>query len=223
MIQPTPAAGAAGATAAAAVAERPRLAQDFDTFLTLLTTQLRNQSPTDPLNANEMTAQLVQFASVEQQIQANRNLERLVSMQVASQMLASAPLLGTTVQVESDRAPLQSGAAEIRVPRANGVSEARVTVFDANNRVLRQETLSLTGGDATWRWNGRDSNGTVMPDGAYRVAVQGTPTGGAARPLPFTVAGRVTGLEPQQGNMALALGSLTVPLDRVRTVQSAPR
>jgi flagellar basal-body rod modification protein FlgD len=109
------------------------------------------------------------------------------------------------------------------VPRANGVSEARVTVFDANNRVLRQETLSLTGGDATWRWNGRDSNGTVMPDGAYRVAVQGTPTGGAARPLPFTVAGRVTGLEPQQGNMALALGSLTVPLDRVRTVQSTPR
>jgi flagellar basal-body rod modification protein FlgD len=217
MIQATTAAGAVAAN------ERPRLAQDFDTFLTLLTTQLRNQSPTDPLNANEMTAQLVQFASVEQQILANRNLERLVAMQSSSQMLAAAPLLGATVELAADALPLQGGSAELRVPRANGVTEAQVAVLDQNGRVLRQETLPLGRGDALWRWDGRDSTGRTLPDGAYRVSVLGAQPGEAARPLPFTVVGRVTGLEQQQGQTALAVGGLTATLDRLRTVQAASR
>jgi flagellar basal-body rod modification protein FlgD len=217
MIQP------ATAAQAAAAAERPRLAQDFDTFLTLLTTQLRNQSPTDPLNANEMTAQLVQFASVEQQIAANRNLERLVAMQSAAQMLAAAPLIGATVEVAGDALPLQGGVAELRVPRAAGVAEARVAVLDQNGRVLREETLPLGRGDALWRWDGRDSAGRALPDGAYRVSVVGARPGEAARPLPFTVVGRVTGLEQDGGQVALAMGGLTATLDRVRMVQAAPR
>jgi flagellar basal-body rod modification protein FlgD len=217
MIQATTAAGTVAAS------ERPRLAQDFDTFLTLLTTQLRNQSPTDPLDANEMTAQLVQFASVEQQIAANRNLERLVALQSASQMLAAAPLLGATVEVASDALPLQGGSAELRVPRAGSVNEARVAVLDQNGRVLREETLPLDRGDALWRWDGRDSTGRVMPDGAYRLSVLGAQPGEAARPLPFTVIGRVTGLEQQQGQTALVIGGLTATLDRVRVVQSAAR
>jgi flagellar basal-body rod modification protein FlgD len=217
MIQATTAAGTVAAS------ERPRLAQDFDTFLTLLTTQLRNQSPTDPLDANEMTAQLVQFASVEQQIAANRNLERLVALQSASQMLAAAPLLGATVEVASDALPLQGGSAELRVPRAGSVNEARVAVLDKNGRVLREETLPLDRGEALWRWDGRDSTGRVMPDGAYRLSVLGAQPGEAARPLPFTVIGRVTGLEQQQGQTALVIGGLTATLDRVRMVQSAAR
>jgi flagellar basal-body rod modification protein FlgD len=215
MIQATTAAGTVAAS------ERPRLAQDFDTFLTLLTTQLRNQSPTDPLDANEMTAQLVQFASVEQQIAANRNLERLVALQSASQMLAAAPLLGATVEVAGDALPLQGGRAELRVPRADGVAEAQVAVLDQTGRVLRQETLPLDRAGALWRWDGRDSAGRTLPDGAYRVSVVGAQPGEAARPLPFTVVGRVTGLEQDGGQVALAMGGLTATLDRVRMVQPA--
>ncbi|MDN4032164.1 flagellar hook assembly protein FlgD, partial [Chryseobacterium gambrini] len=74
---PTTGTAAAGASTTA----RTQLAGSFNNFLTLLTTQLKNQSPTDPLDTNEMTAQLVQFASVEQQIAMNGNLESMVSLQ----------------------------------------------------------------------------------------------------------------------------------------------
>ena len=50
---------------------RPGIADNFQTFLTLLTTQLQNQNPLDPLDTNQFTQQLVQFAGVEQQLKSN--------------------------------------------------------------------------------------------------------------------------------------------------------
>ena len=58
-----------------------QLAGNFNTFLTLLTTQLQNQDPLDPLDTNQFTQQLVEFASVEQQVNMNTNLQTLISMQ----------------------------------------------------------------------------------------------------------------------------------------------
>jgi flagellar basal-body rod modification protein FlgD len=81
---------AASANAATNTTQSSRFGGDFNTFLTLLTTQIKNQSPTDPLDANQMTNQLVQFASVEQQISMNQNLQRLISLEQASQFTASA-------------------------------------------------------------------------------------------------------------------------------------
>ena len=66
------------ANAATSTAQSAKFAGDFNTFLTLLTTQIKNQSPTDPLDTNQMTSQLVQFASVEQQISMNQNLQRML-------------------------------------------------------------------------------------------------------------------------------------------------
>lgn len=59
------------------------LTKNFDTFLTLLTTQLRNQDPLDPLDTEKFTSQLVQFASVEQAIKTNQHLETLIALQSA--------------------------------------------------------------------------------------------------------------------------------------------
>ena len=118
----------ATATASAAAASNTRLAGDFNTFLTLLTTQLQNQSPTDPLDANQMTNQLVQFASVEQQIAMNQNLERLITLQQAAQLTASAPLVGRRVEVEADQVPLQNGRGEVRLPAAGAARFAEITI-----------------------------------------------------------------------------------------------
>src|SRR5213083_902330 len=61
------------------------LASNFSTFLTLLTTQLKNQNPLDPLDTNQFTQQLVQFAGVEQQLKTNDQLTSLVSLQQSAQ------------------------------------------------------------------------------------------------------------------------------------------
>ena len=107
---------AASANAATSTAQSPRLAGDFNTFLTLLTTQIKNQSPTDPLDTNQMTNQLVQFASVEQQIAMNQNLQRLLTLEQASQLTASAPLIGRNVEVAAEQISLQSGTRTLKLP-----------------------------------------------------------------------------------------------------------
>ena len=206
----------ATATASAAAASNTRLAGDFNTFLTLLTTQLQNQSPTDPLDANQMTNQLVQFASVEQQIAMNQNLERLITLQQAAQLTASAPLVGRRVEVEADQVPLQNGRGEVRLPAAGAARFAEITIADGNGRTLRQQVVALGSAASSWNWDGRDIGGRALADGAYRVSVTGRGANGEAVALPFTVAGTVTGAEQRSGGLSLSVGGLAVGFDRVR-------
>lgn len=203
-------------SSAAATAQRPRLSGDFNTFLTLLTTQLQNQSPTDPLDTNQMTSQLVQFASVEQQIAMNQNLERLVGLQQVAQLTAAAPLIGQVVEVASDRLTVQGGTASLRLPAAGAASSARIVVADASGRTLTDQITRLESASSTWQWNGRDIAGRAVADGAYRVTVTGlTATGGAAS-APFTVLGRATSADRTDGALNLNLGALSVGFDSLR-------
>src|SRR4051795_9873127 len=98
----TTAVTSATATQASASATKSTgLGSDFNTFLGLLTTQLKNQDPTKAMDTQEMTNQLVQFASVEQQISMNGNLDKLSGPQQAAQPTAAAPLLAKVVEVAS--------------------------------------------------------------------------------------------------------------------------
>lgn len=195
---------------------RARIADDFDTFLTLLTTQLRNQSPTDPLNPNEMTQQLVQFAQVEQQMQQNTNLERLVALQQSSQLVAAAPLVGRTAQVESERLALQDGKAELAIAGGPSARLVRVSMLDGGGRVLVSQEVRVPPEGLAWSWDGKDASGNRLPDGAYRVQVNGGAQGETARALPFTVRGRITGAEQRDGELQLRMGGLAVGIDRLR-------
>ncbi|MCA3398058.1 MAG: flagellar biosynthesis protein FlgD, partial [Roseomonas sp.] len=177
------------ATAATSTMQSPQLAGDFNTFLTLLTTQIKNQSPTDPLDTNQMTNQLVQFASVEQQIAMNQNLQQLISLEQAAQLTASAPLIGKKVEVESEKIALQGGTGALKLPAAGTSQSAQITVRGNGNTIIRQETVPLGNSPTTWSWNGKDNNGSAMPDGAYSVSVTGIGLGGKTETLPFTTIG----------------------------------
>lgn len=206
--------GARGSAAAASGGLR--LSADLGTFLTLLTTQLRNQDPTKPMDANSLTQQLVQFATVEQQLRGNQTLERLLTLQQAGQLADAAGLVGRRVTVESDRLPLQAGSAEIGLPAAGRARVARIEISDGAGTVIRTEEVRLGAGPTMWRWNGADAAGVVRPDGAYRVAVEGRAEDGAAVPLGFTVAGLVTGAGREGGDLVLRMGGATVGFDRLR-------
>jgi flagellar basal-body rod modification protein FlgD len=213
---------AASATAAsAATASGTRLAGDFSTFLTLLTTQLQNQSPTDPLDTNQMTNQLVQFASVEQQISMNQNLEQLIALQQAAQLTAAAPLVGQRAEVESDQLTLQQGRAEVRLPAAGTARFAEISVADTSGRTLRQQVVALGTTASGWTWDGTDAAGRTLADGAYRVSVTGRGANGEAVTLPFTVAGTVTGAERQGSGLSLTMGALSVGFGSLRRLLPA--
>ncbi|MCX8135338.1 MAG: flagellar hook assembly protein FlgD [Roseococcus sp.] len=194
-----------------------RINADFDMFLTLLTTQLRNQDPTRAMDAQQMTQQLVQFAGVEQQIAANQRLERLIALQEAGQLTASAPLIGRWVEVESDRLSLQGGEARLRLPAAATAGErAVVSVLDAQGRLLLSREVRLAAAPQEWRWDGRDAAGRPLPDGAYAVRVSTTGSGGETRALAFSVIGRATAAERRDGQVQLRLGALAVGFDKLR-------
>ena len=211
---------ALSANAATSTAQSSKFGGDFNTFLTLLTTQIKNQSPTDPLDTNQMTNQLVQFASVEQQIAMNQNLQRLLALEQTSQLTASAPLIGRNVEVEAEQISLQNGVGMLKLPAGGASQAAQITIRGSGDRIIRQETVLLGSAPKTWSWNGRSSDGLPLPDGAYKVNITGIGAGGKTEALPFTTIGRVTGAERAGGDLKLLLGQLQAGFDKLRSVSS---
>lgn len=220
-----PAGTAPAAAASAAAATRTSgFGGDFNTYLTLLTTQLKNQDPTKAMDAQQMTAQLVQFAQVEQSINLNTSITKLVGLQEAAQLTAAAPLLGRMVEVAGDQLSLQEGAATLRLPAAGVARQVQVTVLDGAGRTLREASVGLGSGPTTWRWDGRDAAGRAVPDGAYRFAVGGRDAEGAPQPVEATVLARATAAQRQAGSgdaLQLMLGGLAVGFDKVRSLQGS--
>jgi len=192
---------------------------DFNTFLGLLTTQLKNQDPTKAMDTQEMTNQLVQFASVEQQISMNGNLQKLINLQQASQLTAAAPLMGKVIEVESDQLSLQGGIGTLRLPAAGAATTARVTVLDAAGRTLKQADVALGTAPSTWTWDGRNTANRQQPDGAYRIAVAGRDQAGNPQTVTPTVLAKATAAERgSNGDLKLVLGGLAVGFDAVRSL-----
>jgi flagellar basal-body rod modification protein FlgD len=184
------------------------LSSNFQDFLSLLTTQLQNQDPSSPMDTNEFTSELVEFSSVEQQIDTNASLTQLIQLTQSGDMLNSAAIVGHQVQVTSTQLPLQnsSGTVDFTTPTAEPVT---INISDANGNVIESQTLTSTQGANSWSWNGTGQNGLSYPDGAYGVTVT-SGTGTAAASVPFTVVGTATGVENSGGTLDVSLGSLDV-------------
>jgi flagellar basal-body rod modification protein FlgD len=214
-----PALPAAGATPAAATGSTAlgSLSSNFQTFLTLLMTQLKNQDPTSPLDTNQFTSQLVQFASVEQQINTNRSLGQLINLTQSGQVIQSSSMVGRRVEVASDQLALQNGNATVKFASPTDGPVA-VAVFAPNGTKVAEGLVQARTGSNEWNWNGRNGNGTLLRDGPYRVAVIGNNADGSTRALPFTVLGTATGVSQQDNAVKLQLGGLTVDFSAVKSV-----
>jgi len=150
-----------------------QLTDNFDTFLTLLTTQLRNQDPLEPLDTEQFTQQLVQFAGVEQSIQTKSNLETLINLQANSQREQSFDLIGRVVTIDSDQTQFNSERRDretrwqYTVP--DGATALSLQVVDQSDSVV----ATLDGPDTPGRhdlvWDGLNSNGQPVTDGTYRL------------------------------------------------------
>ncbi|HEY0205422.1 MAG TPA: flagellar hook assembly protein FlgD [Acetobacteraceae bacterium] len=197
------------------------LSGNFDNFLNLLMTQLKNQDPTAPMDTNTFTTQLVQFSSVEQQINTNTSLTTLIQATQGGSLLQAAGMVGKTVQATSDHLALQGGKAGVGFT-LSAPQQVAVSVANEAGTVLRTGTVSGASGANTWAWDGKDSSGRVLPDGSYRVAVTGVDSSGATQPVPFTVSGTATGVQRSNGALAVQMGAVPVDLSKVQSVGGAP-
>lgn len=219
LAQAANAAAATGTSAAptAAQAATKSLSGNFQTFLKMLMTQLQNQDPTSPLDTNQFTSQLVQFSSVEQQINTNSSLTQLIQLTQAAGVLQSTAMVGHQVSVTSDHLALQNGAASLQFT-TKAAGPAAIAVYNDSGTKITDALVDAKAGSNTWNWNGRDINGNQLADGSYRVAVMGADSTGAAQALPFTVQGTATGVAQNGGGLTLQMGALAVDFSAVKQV-----
>ena len=195
------------------------LAADLDSFLLLLTTQLKNQDPLSPLEPTEFTGQLVAFASVEQQISTNDYMEQLLSLQSSSLAASIIGFVGTDVVAEISQVPLQDGVAKFTYSLTGNAKNVVLTISDSKGNIMLTKAGERSAGDHEFVWDGNDVNGQKVPDGPYRVAV--TPIGFESTPVTAKVKvnGHVTGVTMDGGNTTLDVGGVSIPLDKILTIK----
>jgi flagellar basal-body rod modification protein FlgD len=165
------------------------IAGNFQTFLTLLTTQLQNQDPTNPLDTNQFTQQLVEFAQVEQQLQSNSQLSTLVSLQQTAQSTQALNFVGDTVTVNSNTAQLTNGTTQWTFNSPQPAS-GTVNISNSSGQLVYSGPVTMQTGTNSFTWNGQGNNGTQWPDGAYTAAI----TAQAASGQTVAVTSQVTGV-----------------------------
>jgi flagellar basal-body rod modification protein FlgD len=195
------------------------IANNFDQFLTLLTTQLRNQNPLDPLDTNQFTQQLVQFAGVEQQLKQNETLTALLGVSKATTGASAIGFVGQTVTADGAATQLKDGKAEWKLNASKG-GTGTITIKDASGKVVFSGTKTLTAGDQTYSWDGKTSTGSTAPAGEYTITVDGTDVSGAAITVKTEITGKVDGIDFSTAVPTLLIGAIKVPLDKVKSVKS---
>ena len=133
--------------------DKTTLAGDLDAFLLLLTTQLKNQDPLSPLEPTEFTGQLVQFASVEQQISTNKSMEDLLTVQNASLASSVVGFIGTDVNATGLELPLQDGAGEFTYTLTHNAKNTDITILDNKGAVILNAQGSLKAGTHEFKWD----------------------------------------------------------------------
>ncbi len=193
------------------------LSANFGDFLKLLMTQLQNQDPTSPLDTNQFTSELVQFSSVEQQIDTNTSLTQLIQLTQGGEVMQASAMTGKRVTVSSDHVPLQNGQGTIQFT-SPAAEPADISIYNDSGAKLSDVTLMAVKGTNTWTWNGTNSAGTALPDGSYKVAVTGANVDGSTSALTFSVVGTATGVQSQSNSIQLQLGALSVDFSKVQSV-----
>lgn len=211
---------ATGQTASAATtANRVKLADNFDTFLTLLTAQLQNQDPLSPMDANQFTQQLVQFSQVEQQITTNEQLGQLLATNQTSIASAALGYLGKEALLDSPVAGSSGAGATWSYTLSGPAQDVTLEVRDASGRLVRSETGTLRAGEQTFAWDGRAQDGRQTVAGLYTLSViarnaEGEPLTTQIRTAEVITALDLTGATPQ---VVTAGGSR--PLDQVLSLR----
>ncbi|MBI1328478.1 MAG: hypothetical protein GC166_01100 [Alphaproteobacteria bacterium] len=207
-------------TAAASTSATKQLASNFDTFLTLLTTQLQNQDPLSPMDSNQFTQQLVAYSQVEQQINTNDSLKSLISLTQSRASTDAVNYLGKSVSITSGHAQLSDGQAEWTYALGTGATSSTLTVTDANGKVVYTHNGETGEGQHTFDWDGTDNNGQQLDDGVYSLSVTAKAADGTAVESAVASKGIVTEVNFTGTEPLLMIGSMAVPLSQAAAVRT---
>ena len=205
--------------AASNTASRQTIAGNFDTFLKLLTTQLQNQNPLDPLDTNQFTQQLVEFSGVEQALKTNDLLGTLVSASTANRAASAAGYLGATITADGSTTALSAGKAAWTFSAAKPAAKATLTVTNSTGETIYTKSTALAAGPASFTWDGRSDDGSLYTSGQYTLKIDAKDATGQPVTVSTEIAGKVDAVDLSGDQPVLNIGSISVPLDKVKTLR----
>lgn len=200
---------------------RKTLAGDLSQFLNLLTTQLKYQDPLSPMDSTQFTAQLASFATVEQGIQTNKNLESLIGLTKATQVSTGVSYIGRTIEADTNVGALVNGKAEFLYNLPKAAAKAVLTVRDDKGAVVLTKQVDKTVGSHKFSWDGKDTTGNKMPDGVYTVSVAAADGTDAKIDATIHMLGKVDGVVMSEGSVSALVGAVAIPLDKIVSVKEA--
>jgi len=199
---------------------RQTIAENFDTFLQLLTTQLKNQNPLDPLDTNQFTQQLVQFTSVEQQLKTNTFLEALIQSNQTAASSQAVGFIGKEVSASSTMTEMRNGSASWLYNASQQASDATITIKDPSGNVVYTEKRALEAGPGRFDWNGVSATGQKLPDGPYQIQIDASDVAGANIPVTTQMTGIVEGVDFSGQEPFLMVGGSRIALASVSAVST---
>ena len=215
--------GVQTAAAPATSGSRSALNSNFDQFLRLLTTQLQNQDPLEPMDTKDFTNQLVQFSGVEQQIKTNERLESLLSTQSLNLTALGVSFIGKDVEIAGKNFSY-SGTGEVPLSylMPSTATAGTITIVDAQGNTVYSKPAELSRGIHSFKWDGKDSTGQAVPAGKYEIKMSALGEAGASIKPTTYVPGFVSGLESTEtGELMLNVGDQRVSIGDVRRIFQA--
>jgi flagellar basal-body rod modification protein FlgD len=214
--------GVAGVDTTATNNARDSLATNYSQFLTLLTTQLKNQDPLNPMNSQDFTNQLISLSGVEQQISQTSKLNDLLQVNQASAVNSALGYIGKQVDYVGGTMQYDGNPVEVKYSLASAATQAKISIADANGNVVYTSDAELTAGGHSFDWDGKDSSGNALAKGDYTVTIGAVDKDGTSIKSYTIVPATVTGVETLDGQVYLNIGDQKVSIGSVEAVREMP-
>jgi flagellar basal-body rod modification protein FlgD len=213
-----PASSSTSSAAATSALASSQIAGNFQSFLTLLTTQLQNQNPLDPLDTNQFTQQLVEFAGVQQQLNTNDSLATLVSLQQTAQSTQALGFVGKTAVVNGSTAALTNSTAtwQLSIPANSTVS---VSIASSTGQTVFTGRYAVNAGNnQPFTWNGNGNDGTQLPDGNYTMTATAKDASNNIVAVSTQIQGVISSVDLTQSPPLLSIDGQTYTVNQIKSI-----
>jgi len=172
------------------------------------------------MDTTQFTQQLVEFASVEQQIDMNTNMQTLISMQQTTQATSALQLVGSTVTLSGTSATLSNSTNTPATWSLTTTSPAtaNITITSSAGTTAYTGTVALNAGTQSYSWSGKGNNGQTWPDGTYTISINATGANSQAVTVSTQVQGTVSGVNLDQNPPTLVVGGQNVAISQITSI-----
>ncbi len=172
------------------IAKKPtdseKTSKDYNDFLTLLTAQLKNQDPLQPLDSTTFVSQLAQFSNVEQQVKMNEKLDGLVSNLTGNDFSKASGYLGKYVSADGGKTYIDEGDTQthFHYKTAENIKSVHALITDRFGTEVKNIGLPLAPNGSNQIWNLTDANDEPVEKGLYNINIIQTDTDGIVTKIP---------------------------------------